>query len=171
MALSLSLGEPRRFRFGPVFLLSFNGLSSNPAKTQSRVPNDIVGNIDRTRGRRADRDACVSRRISWVGSHPILPTKPVIQNIVAASNPSKQTNFVTATRFYDFASQPVKNGGSRRVATIQHLAMYISLELLLFRNLGRATARASPTGIFWVPLDSLGCIVIITTDLRAVLGG
>ena len=75
MALSLSLGEPRPFRFGPLLALLFNGLPANPAKTQTRVPNDIDDNIDRTRGRRVARDANVNRRISRVGSHPIPPTE------------------------------------------------------------------------------------------------
>ena len=51
MALSLSLGEPRSFRFGPVFLLDFNPLQPNPAKTQKLDPNDVDGNIDGTRSR------------------------------------------------------------------------------------------------------------------------
>jgi hypothetical protein len=80
MALSLSLGEPRPFRFGLVFSLPFNILRSNPAKTQARVPNDIDGNIARTRGRRVARDASVNRRISWVGSHPNPPTKLLMTN-------------------------------------------------------------------------------------------
>ena len=75
MALSLSLGEPRPFRFGPLLALLFNSLPANPAKTQTRVPNDIDDNIDRTRGRRVARDANVNRRISRVGSHPIPPTE------------------------------------------------------------------------------------------------
>jgi len=45
MALSLSSGEPRPFRFGLVFSLPFNALPPNTAKTQTRVPNDIDGNI------------------------------------------------------------------------------------------------------------------------------
>jgi len=59
MSLSLSLGEPRSFRFGPVFLFYFNPLQPNPAKTQSRDPNDVDGNIDGTRGRRVAREASV----------------------------------------------------------------------------------------------------------------
>jgi len=43
MALSLSLGEPRPFRFGPLLALLFNDLLLKPAKTQTRVPNDIDG--------------------------------------------------------------------------------------------------------------------------------
>jgi hypothetical protein len=46
MALSLSLGEPRPFWFGPLFLRFFNGMTSNPAKTQKLDPNDVDGNID-----------------------------------------------------------------------------------------------------------------------------
>jgi hypothetical protein len=56
MALGLSLGEPRPFRFGLVFSLPFNALLPNPAKTQTCVPNDIDGNGDRTRGRRIAQD-------------------------------------------------------------------------------------------------------------------
>lgn len=56
MALSLSLGEPRPFRFGPVFAIHFNALPPNPAKTQTRVPNDIHANGDRTRSRRIAQD-------------------------------------------------------------------------------------------------------------------
>jgi len=138
MALSLSLGEPRLLRFGLIFLLDFNPLPPNPAKTQRRVPNDVEGNIDRTRSRRVARDASANQRIAGVGSHPRHSPKPVVQKIVAGPNPSKQANFVTATRFYNFALQPAKNWRSRRGATIQHITMYISLELLLFRKLGRA---------------------------------
>jgi len=75
MALSLSLGEPRPFRFGPLLALLFNALLPNSAKTQARVPNDMNGNIDGTRGRRVARDASVNRRISWAGLHPIPPTE------------------------------------------------------------------------------------------------
>ena len=71
MALSLSLGEPRPFRFGSLLALLFNGLPANPAKTQTRVSNDIHANGDRTRGRRVARDASVNRRISGVGSLPV----------------------------------------------------------------------------------------------------
>jgi len=56
MALSLSLGEPRSLRFDPVFILYFKALSPNPAKTQTRVPNDIHANGDRTRSRRIAQD-------------------------------------------------------------------------------------------------------------------
>src|SRR6056297_1122751 len=55
------------FRFGPVFLLDFNPLQPNPAKTQSRDPNDFDGNIDGTRGRRVGRETSVNRRISGAG--------------------------------------------------------------------------------------------------------
>lgn len=72
MARGLSLGEPPTFRFGLVFSLPFNALPPNPAKTQTRVPDDIDGNIDRTRGRRVARDASVNRRISEVGSLPVF---------------------------------------------------------------------------------------------------
>ena len=75
MALSLSLGEPSPFRFGLVFSLPFNALPPKTANTQSRVSNDIDGNIDGTRSRRVARDASVNRRISWVGSHPNPPTE------------------------------------------------------------------------------------------------
>jgi hypothetical protein len=75
MALSLSLGEPRPLRFGPLFLRIFNGLNSNPAKTQTRDPNDLDGDIDGTRGRRVTREVRVKRRISGVGSHPNPPTE------------------------------------------------------------------------------------------------
>ena len=56
MVLSLSLGEPRPLRFGPLFLCFFNGLTSISAKTQTRVPNDIHANGDRTRSRRSAQD-------------------------------------------------------------------------------------------------------------------
>ncbi len=80
MALSLSLGEPRSLRFGPIFVLYLNTMLPNPAKTQTRVPNDINGNIDRTHGRRVARDASVKLRIAWVVSHPNPPSKPVMKN-------------------------------------------------------------------------------------------
>ncbi len=80
MALRLSLGEPRLLRFGLIFLLDFNPLPPNPAKTQRRDPNDVEGNIDGIRGRRVARDGSVNRRISWVGSHPIPPTKLLMTN-------------------------------------------------------------------------------------------
>lgn len=80
MALSLSLGEPRPFRFGLVFSLPFNALLPNPAKTQTRVSNDIDGNIGRTRSRRVARDASVKWQIAWVGSHPIHSPKPLMTN-------------------------------------------------------------------------------------------
>lgn len=80
MALSLSLGEPSRFRFGPLFLFFFNDLTSNPAKTQKLDPNDVDGNIDGTQGRRIARDASVIRRVSLVGSHPNPPTKLLMKN-------------------------------------------------------------------------------------------
>ena len=48
MALSLSLGEPLPFRFGRLFLLYFNDLTSNPAKTQKLDPNDVDGNTTGT---------------------------------------------------------------------------------------------------------------------------
>jgi len=75
MALSLSLGEPRPFRFGVILPLDFNDLLPNPAKTQTGVLIDINGNIARTRGRRVARGANVNRRISWVGLHPNPPTE------------------------------------------------------------------------------------------------
>jgi len=71
MALSLSLGEPRRLRFGPLFLRLFRGLTSNPAKTQTRDPNDIDGNIARTRGRRAMKKVDGSARTQG-GAEPSL---------------------------------------------------------------------------------------------------
>lgn len=71
MALSLSLGEPGPFRFGPVFPLYFRVLPSNPAKTRKRVPKDFDGIIARTRSRRVARDASVNRRIFGVGSRPV----------------------------------------------------------------------------------------------------
>ncbi len=55
MALSLSLGEPHPFRFGLVFSLPFNACCRTPPKPK-RVPNDIDGNIDGTRGRRVARE-------------------------------------------------------------------------------------------------------------------
>lgn len=64
MALSLSLGEPRPFRFGPVFSLCFNDLLPSPAKTQFGDPKDNDGNVDGTRGRRVTREASVNRRIA-----------------------------------------------------------------------------------------------------------
>ena len=75
MRLCLSLGEPHPLRFGPLLALLFNGLPANPAKTLTCVPNDIDGNIARTRGRRIARDASVGWRISWAGLHPIPPTE------------------------------------------------------------------------------------------------
>ncbi|KKL80141.1 hypothetical protein LCGC14_2007710 [marine sediment metagenome] len=80
MALSLSLGEPRPFRFGPVLSLPFNDLLPNPAKTQIGDPKDNDGNVDGTRGRRVARDASVNRRIAGVGSHPNPPSKPLMTN-------------------------------------------------------------------------------------------
>lgn len=80
MALSLSLGEPRPFRFGPVFLLSFSGLLPNPAKTQTGDPKDNDGTVDGTLGRRVAREASVNRRIAWGGSHPIHSPKPLMTN-------------------------------------------------------------------------------------------
>jgi len=71
MALSLSLGEPRPFRFGPLLALLFNGLPANPAKTQTRVPKDFDGIIARTRSRRVAREASVNMRIFGVGSRPV----------------------------------------------------------------------------------------------------
>jgi len=68
MALSLSLGEPSPFRFGPVFLLDFNPLPPNPAKTQARVLNDIDANGDRTRGRRIAQDSSENLGGVWGGS-------------------------------------------------------------------------------------------------------
>lgn len=75
MALSLSLGEPRSLRFGPFFLLYFNALPPNSAKTRTRVPNDIDGTLARTRGRRVARDASVGWRIAGVEWMAVVPVE------------------------------------------------------------------------------------------------
>jgi hypothetical protein len=71
MALSLSLGEPRPFRFGLVFSLHFNALPPNTAKTQTRDLNDADGNIARTRSRRVARADNENQRICEVGSRSV----------------------------------------------------------------------------------------------------
>jgi len=66
--LSLGSGKNRPFRFGPIFLCFFKILPLNLAKTPTRDPNDIDGNMDRARSGRVARDARVNERICGVGS-------------------------------------------------------------------------------------------------------
>ena len=51
------------------FYAIFNSLNSSPAKTKACDPNDIYGNIDRTRGRRVARQAIAGERCS--GGDPL----------------------------------------------------------------------------------------------------
>ena len=98
MTLSLSLGEPHPFRFGLIFSLPFNALLPNSAKTQTCVPNDIDGNIARTRGRRVARDDSENRRIARVGSHPIHSPKPLMTNHFGTASVSRTSDWFRSMR-------------------------------------------------------------------------
>jgi hypothetical protein len=62
MVLSLSLGEPRPIRFGPLLTLFFNDLPAKLAKTLMHIPKDIVATLAKTRGRRVAREDSVNRK-------------------------------------------------------------------------------------------------------------